>query len=189
MESYYFLSCPDITLSVCIRVCPGDQTNGRPGPDQGSGDNGLNSGRFSSYASINKQHPVTSFSSFVEIHFQPHCSNSVLMRNYLCWLLSSGLWKWGILHLVVNGFILYFPGEHECACKRSPLLVFQCLLHSCERFYLKKKKRNMSVLYKKLSIFTLPEQLWLKFSIPRRVRAVQTMVYSLVQDCFCWVQI
>lgn len=78
------------------------------------------------------------FPLFAETHFQPSCSNCVLIWNYLCWLLSSGKWKWGILHLVVNDFIFYFPGEHECAYKRSPLLVFQYLLHSCERFYLKK---------------------------------------------------
>ena len=88
--------------------------------------------------SFHKQHPVASCSLFVDIHFQPRCSNCVLIWNYLCWLLASGPWKWGILHLVVNDFILYFPGERECGCKRSPLLVFQYLLHSCECFYLKK---------------------------------------------------
>ena len=47
------------------------------------------------------------------------------------------------------------------------------------------EKRNMSILYKILSIFIPPEQLWLKFSLPERVRAVQTLVCSLVQDCLC----
>lgn len=89
-------------------------------------------------ASFNKRRPVAFFSLFAEIHFQPSCSNCVLIWNYLCWFLSPGKWRWGILHLVVNDFILYFPGEGECAYQRSPLLVFQYLLHSCERFYLKK---------------------------------------------------
>lgn len=51
-------------------------------------------------------------------------------------------------------------------------------------------KRNLSILYKNLSIFFAPpEQPWLKFSIPQRVRAVQTVLCSLIQDCLCWVQI
>lgn len=88
--------------------------------------------------------------------------------------------------MVVNDFILYFPGER--AYKRSPLLVFQYLLHSCERFYLK-KKRHMSVLYKTLSIFIPPEQFWLKFPVPWKVGTVQTKVCSLVQGGLCSVQI
>lgn len=50
-------------------------------------------------------------------------------------------------------------------------------------------KRSMSVLYKNLSIFTPPEQFWLKFPTPQRVRTVQTIACSLVNDCLCWVQI
>lgn len=99
---------------------------------------GWSPGRFRSRAGFHKEHPVASLYLLAEIHFQPRCSNCAFIWNYLCWLLSSGLWKWGILHLVVNDFILYFPGERECAYKRSPLLVFQHLLRSCERFYLKK---------------------------------------------------
>lgn len=39
------------------------------------------------------------------------------------------------------------------------LLVFQYLVHSCEGFYLgKKKRRNMSMLYNNLRIFTPSEQ-------------------------------
>lgn len=43
------------------------------------------------------------------------------------------------------------------------------------------EKRNMSILYKSLSIFARPEQSWLKFPVPQRVRAVQTIACSLVQ--------
>lgn len=128
----YFLSSPNVPLSDCVRACPGDRTEGSRGAE------GRSPGRFWSFVSFHKQHPVASCSLFAEIHFQPRCSNCVLIWNYLCWLLASSWWKWGILHLVVNDFILYFPGERECGCKRSPLLVFQYLLYSCERFYLKK---------------------------------------------------
>lgn len=51
------------------------------------------------------------------------------------------------------------------------------------------EKRSMSVLYKNLSIFTPPEQFWLKFPTPQRVRRVQTIACSLVNHCLCWVQI
>lgn len=174
----YFLSSSNVTLNVCIF-----------GPVLVTRVMGVGRWWMKTwqviiiYASFNKQHSVVLVSLFAENHFQPSCFNCVLIWNYLCWFLSPGKWKWGILHLVVNDFILYFPGEHECAYKRSPLLVFPYLLHSCERFYL--KKRNISILYRTLSIFSPSEQSWLKFPILWRIRTAQTVVSSLVQGCLC----
>lgn len=163
-----------------LRAWPGDQSDG-------GGDHKWRRRRLQSYARFNKQHLVASFSLFAEIHFQPSRSNCVLIWNYLCWLLSSGKEKWGILHLVVNDFILYFPGEHECAYKRSPLWVFQYLLHSCECFIWKKGIWVYRI--KTLAFLHLQSNSGLKFPAPQRFRTIQTVACSLVRDCLCWIQI
>lgn len=170
----YFLSSPGVPLKV---TALGLVLVTRP---MGVGEWGTKPWQVLIIWSFHKQHPVASYSLFAEICFQPRCSNCVLIWNYHC--VDSCIrpvGKWGILHS--GEWLLFFISQENMnVVARSPLLVFQYLLHSCERFIW---KRNMSILYKNLSIFIPPERLWLKFSIPQRVRAVQTLVY-----CLCWVQ-